>query len=352
LKKTGRKSVRRKGLAVTIDEVAALAKVSSMTVSRVVNGHGKVRESTRERVLEAVQKLGYVPNAAASSLAAAQDARIAFIYTNPSAGYLRELLLGAMHGAARAAAQLVLADWDELDAGAERKAARALAKGVAGVILPPPLCESKVVIEELVGAGVPVVAIASGRFNHDISSVRIDDFLASKEITEYLIKMGHARIGFIKGHPNQTASTRRFEGYQAALKDAGIALDPALVQQGYFTYRSALPVVETLLTARKQPTAIFASNDDMAAAAACVARQMGLELPAQLSIAGFDDAPVATMTWPQLATVRQPVRQMGRGSADLIIQHRPHRQGWPHPKPRPRLDLELVMRGSVAPARA
>ncbi|RDS84512.1 LacI family DNA-binding transcriptional regulator [Dyella monticola] len=320
MKKTGKKSVRRKGLAVTIDEVASLAKVSSMTVSRVINGHTKVRDSTRERVMKAVQELGYIPNLAASSLAAAQDARIALIYTNPSAAYLRELLLGALHGAASAAAQLVIADWDELDAGGERKAARALARGVSGVILPPPLCESKVVIEELVSAGVPVVAIASGRFNHDISSVRIDDFLASKEITEYLIKMGHTRIGFIKGHPNQTASTRRFEGYQAALKEAGMAFDPALVQQGYFTYRSALPEVEKILTLRKPPSAIFASNDDMAAAAISVAHRRGLDVPRDLSIVGFDDTSAATTVWPELTTIRQPISTMADSAIDILLR--------------------------------
>jgi LacI family transcriptional regulator len=164
MRKTGKKSVRRKGGSVTIDDVAALAKVSPMTVSRVVNGHAKVRDATRERVMEAVRELGYIPNLAASSLAAAQDARIALIYTNPSAAYLRELLLGALRGAARTAAQLVIENWDELDANGDRKAVRALAKSVAGVILPPPLCESKAVIEELVEAGVPVVAIAAGRF--------------------------------------------------------------------------------------------------------------------------------------------------------------------------------------------
>jgi LacI family transcriptional regulator, galactose operon repressor len=320
LKKTVKKSVRRKGLAVTIDEVASRAKVSPMTVSRVVNGHSKVRESTRERVMQAVQELGYIPNLAASSLATAQDARIALIYTNPSAAYLRELLLGALHSAARTAAQLVIDDWDELDAGAERKAARALARSVAGVILPPPLCESKVVIEELVSAGVPVVAIASGRFNHNISSVRIDDFLASKEITEYLIKMGHTRIGCIKGHPNQTASTRRFEGYQAALREAGIALDDALVQQGYFTYRSALPAVEKLLTLRKPPTAIFASNDDMAAAAISVAHRRGLDVPRDISIVGFDDTSAATTVWPELTTVRQPISTMADSAIDILLR--------------------------------
>ncbi|EIL91241.1 sal operon transcriptional repressor [Rhodanobacter sp. 115] len=300
--------------------VATLAKVSPMTVSRVVNGHSKVRDSTRERVMQAVRELGYVPNLAASSLAAAQDARIALIYTNPSAAYLRELLLGALHGAARTAAQLVIDDWEAFDATAERKAARALAKSVGGVILPPPLCESRVVIEELTSAGVPVVAIASGHFNHDISSVRIDDFLASKEIVEHLIKAGHTRIACIKGHPNQMASTRRFEGYQAALKEAGIAADASLVQQGYFTYRSGLDAVEKLLSLRKPPTAIFAGNDDMAAAAISVAHRRGLEVPRNLSIVGFDDTSAATTVWPELTTIRQPIASMADSAIDILLR--------------------------------
>ena len=136
MKKKAKKSIRRKGHAVTIDAVAAQAKVSPMTVSRVVSGQGNVRETTRERVLQAVQKLGYTPNLAASSLAAARGTRIALIYTNPSAAYLRELLVGALHGAARTAAQLVVDTWDGFDAEAERKAARALAASVVGATSP------------------------------------------------------------------------------------------------------------------------------------------------------------------------------------------------------------------------
>lgn len=315
-----RKSIRRKGNAVTIDEVAALANVSPMTVSRVVNGQGKVRDSTRERVMRAVRELGYTPNLAASSLAAAQDTRIALIYTNPSAAYLSELLVGALRGAARTAAQLVVDTWDNLNAEGQRNAARALAKSVAGAILPPPLCESKAVISELVGAGVPVVAIASGRFSHDISCVRIDDFRASQEITAYLIAQGHTRIGYIKGHPNQTASARRFEGFQAALADAGIAADGTLVEQGYFTYRSGLEAAEKLLARRRAPTAIFASNDDMAAAAVSVAHRRGLDVPRDLSVVGFDDSSAATTVWPEMTTIHQPIASMADSAIDILLR--------------------------------
>jgi LacI family transcriptional regulator len=315
-----RKSVRRKGSAVTIDEVAALAEVSPMTVSRVVNGQGKVRDSTRERVMRAVRELGYTPNLAASSLAAAQDTRIALIYTNPSAAYLSELLVGALHGTARNAAQLVIDTWDGFNAEAQRKAARALAKRVAGAILPPPLCESKAVISELVGAGVPVVAIASGRFSHDISCVRIDDFRASQEMAAYLIAQGHTRIGYIKGHPNQTASARRYEGFQAALAQAGIAPDGALVEHGQFTYRSGLEAAEKLLARRRAPTAIFASNDDMAAAAVSVAHRRGLDVPRDLSVVGFDDSSAATTVWPEMTTIHQPIASMADSAIDILLR--------------------------------
>lgn len=347
--KKPKKSIRRKGRAVTIDEVALLAGVSPMTVSRVVNGQGKVRDSTRENVMRAVRELGYTPNLAASSLATAQHTRIALIYTNPSAAYLRELLVGALSGAARTAAQLVIDTWDNLNAEDQRSAARILAKSVAGVILPPPLCESKAVIKEFVGAGIPVVSIASGRFSTEISCVRIDDFRASKEITAYLIAQGHSRIGYIKGHPNQTASAHRYEGFKAALNEAGLAHDETLVQQGYYTYRSGLEASEKMLAHRPGPTAIFASNDDMASAVISVAHRKGMDVPGDLSVVGFDDTFAATTVWPELTTVRQPISDMADSAIDILLRtirrkDRSMRMVVDHVAPH-----QLVIRDSVAP---
>lgn len=340
--------MRRKGQAVTIDSVATRAKVSPMTVSRVVNGQGNVRETTRERVLCAVRELGYTPNLAARSLAAARGTRIALIYTNPSAAYLRELLVGALHGAARAGAQLVVDTWDGFDAEAERKAARALATSVAGAILPPPLCESQTVLAALAAAGVPAVAIASGRGRPGISHVRIDDFRAGKEITEYLIAAGHTRIGYIKGHPNQSTSLRRFEGFRAALREAGIPFDPALVKTGYFTYRSGLKAAEKLLALRRPPTAIFASNDDMAAAVVSVAHRHRFDVPRDLSVVGFDDTSAATTVWPELTTIRQPVAAMADSAVDIILRHIRRKEGDAKTVVDQIVQHQLIKRDSVA----
>jgi LacI family transcriptional regulator len=320
--------VRRRGEAVTIHEVAQRAGVSPMTVSRVVNGNSNVREETRELVMRAVRELNYTPNVAARSLAAAQGTRIALIYTNPSAAYLSELLVGALDGAARTAAQLVLDSWDHMTAQAERAAARKIAQTVAGVILPPPLCESKPVCSELTQAHIPVVAIASGRFQPKLSSVRIDDFRASYEMTEHLLSFGHSRIAFIKGHPNQTASGLRYEGFQAAMTAAGLQVDSGLVQEGYFTYRSGLQATEKLLDRKRPPTAIFASNDDMAAAAISVAHRRGLDVPRDLSVVGFDDTPTATTVWPELTTIRQPIAAMAGTAIELLLRNiRQRKQG-------------------------
>ncbi len=342
-----KKSVRRKTSGVTIDEVAALAGVSPMTVSRAIN-QGKVRDDTRERVMRAVQALGYTPNLAASTLAAAQHTRIALIYTNPSGAYLRELLVGLLRGASNAAIQLVIHYWDNLDPVAERRAARALAGRVDGVILPPPLCESPVAVTELVQAGIPVVAIASGHLRDDVSCVRIDDFHAGKEMAEHLIQHGHTRIGFIRGRNDLSASARRYDGFATALHEAGLEVEPRLVQEGDYTYRSGLDAAEKLLSQPQPPTAIFASNDDMAAAAISVAHRQGLDVPRDLSVVGFDDTSAATTVWPELTTLHQPIAAMADAAIDILLRTIRQRTDDSRVLTDHVLPHRLVMRDSVA----
>lgn len=341
---------RRKGTAVTIHEVARRAGVSPMTVSRVMNGKNNVHENTRAAVMRVVRDLNYTPNPAARSLAGAQGTRIALIYSNPSASYLSELLVGALDGAHHKGVQLVLDRWDDLKPQAERAAARKLAKGIAGVILPPPLCESKSISSEFLSAGISVVALATGRFAGDMSCVRIDDFHASCEITKHVLDAGHTRVGFIKGHPNQTASERRFAGFQAAMEEAGLEVDPSLVQQGFFTYRSGLEAAEVLLSRRRPPTAIFASNDDMAGAVISVAHRGGYDVPKDLSVVGFDDTPTATTVWPELTTIRQPIAAMAEAALDLLMRDIRRRKEGHEPLAIDHVvKHELVKRGSVAP---
>src|SRR3546814_761598 len=172
---------------------------------------------------------------------------------------------------------------------------------------------------DVCSSDLPVVVVASARPPGRVSSVGIDDFEAARAMTRHLLAMGHDRIGFIVGNPNQHASARRLEGYRAALEERGAKVDDALIAQGLFTYRSGLDAAEILLARDPPPTAIFASNDDMAAAAVAVAHRRGVDVPGDLSICGFDDTPFATTIWPALTTIHQPIADMSRAALDQLV---------------------------------
>ena len=340
----------RKGPA-TIQMVADRARVSPKTVSRVINSEPGVREETRHRILEAIRQLDYQPNLNARGLAGSRSFLIGLFYDKPG-DYLSEFQTGAVQRCRESSLHLMVQPLDITSKEVARDVSTLVRQlRLEGVILLPPLSDHAVVRAALAEAEVPTVHIAPMREPVDSPSVDTDDRAAARQMTVELLDRGHRRLGFMLGPPGHRATEQRYLGFADAMHARGMSIDPELVQTGNFEFADGLDCARRILQNRARPTAIFASNDDMAAAAACVARQMGLELPGQLSIAGFDDAPVASMTWPQLATVHQPVRQVARIAADLIIQHRPHRHGWPNPMPRPRLDLELVIRGSIAPAR-
>jgi LacI family transcriptional regulator len=345
------KSARRQKGSLTIHDVARYAGVSPMTVSRVINGEKNVRDSTREAVNAAIKDLNYQPNPAARSLAGADLIRIGLLYSNPSAAYLSEFLVGGLDQCSRSNIQLIVEKCDEEHA--EAAATRLLNSGVDGIILPPPLCDAPMVLRTLAASSVPAVAVATGRPPADVSAVRIDDFQAAHEMTQHLIGLGHRRIGFIKGHPNQTASAQRLEGHLEALDEAGIAADPTLVEQGYFTYRSGMEAAERLLALAEPPTAIFASNDDMAAATVAVAHRRGLDVPRDLTVVGYDDSALATTIWPELTTIRQPIADMSREAVTLLADEiRSRRSGEKAQHPHALQAFTLIRRQSDGPPRA
>jgi LacI family transcriptional regulator len=313
-----KKSARRRRNAVTMHEVAKHIGVSPMTVSRVLSGDAKVRDETRERVQAAIRELGYSPNVAARNLAKASTVHIGLVYNNPSSAYLNELLVGVLEQSSDAGCQVVL---EKCGVRGERAAITKLIKdGVNGIILPPPLSDSRAALEALRATKLPFIAVAGGRPEAKGLSVRINDFEAAAAMTRYLLSLGHRDLGFIVGAPNQTASAQRYAGFVAALRSAGAKLHPEWVKHGSFSYRSGLLAAEQLLTAAKRPSAIFASNDDMAAATIAVAHRLQLEVPSELTIAGFDDTPLATTIWPTLTTVRQPIAAMARKAVELLLE--------------------------------
>jgi len=343
-----KKSGRRSGRVITIHDVAQHAGVSPMTVSRVINGESNVREETRARVAASVAALRYLPNQAARSLASADATHIGILYANPSANYLSEFLLGSLEQSSLSGCQLVIEKCE--GAESEIEAIRRLVKGgIDGVVLPPPLCDSEESLKAVREAGISAVLVASGKPAPDMSAISINNFEAARAMTRHLLELGHRRIGFINGHPNQTATGQRFHGYVEAMTEAGLSVDADQVAQGYFTYRSGLEAAEKLLDSGR-PTAIFASNDDMAAATMAVAHRRGLDVPSDLAVTGFDDTPLAATVWPALTTIHQPIAEMAREAVRLLVEQIRSRRGGSEPQVMHKmLKFTLVKRESSAP---
>ncbi len=338
---------------VTIQGVADLARVSPKTVSRVINDEPRVKPATRARILKAIEQLNYRPNLNARGLASNRSFLIGLFCDKPG-DYLSEFQAGAVERCRESNLHLMVEPWDVTSPDIDKHVDTMLGQlRLDGVILLPPLSDHPVVLSKLQEAAIPMVRIAPKTDLSASPSVGIDDYAAARQITAHLIKLGHQRIGFILGKPDHGATEQRYLGFVDEMRAHQIKVDSELVQTGNFSFSDGLICAERMLRHAKPPTAIFASNDDMAAAVISMGRKFGLDLPARLSVAGFDDAPVARMIWPELTTVRQPVAAMARIAADLIIRLEPRRKGWPTRTPRHLLAHELVIRGSTArlPAR-
>lgn len=317
-----------------------------------MNPDAQVKEETRLRVLAAAQELGYSPNIDARQLANIPPLKIGFVYAASTAPYIDQLLAGTLAQARKLGCQVTVRNC--LEPGVERKVIAELVRdGVAGIILPAPLCDSEDALAAVASHRLPSILVGSGRPAPGFSAVSIDDLAAAREMTRYLLSLGHRRIAFMLGHPEETGSAQRFLGYLQAMAEAGIKIAPDLVAQGFFTYRSGLEAGALLLDSVR-PTAIFAANDEMAAAAMAVAHRKGLDVPKDITIVGFDDTPLATMISPHLTTIRRPVSEMAARAVELLVEGvRKERVDARKPARREMVKYALMTRGSsTAPQEA
>ena len=333
-------------MRVTIKDVSRAAGVSIKTVSRVLNKERYVREETRHKVEEAMAALRFSPSLAARTLAGHRSFQIALIYDNHSPYYIHQIQDGVWARCREEGVRMLAQPVDI--------AAHTLADEIGGlvdethvdgVILSSPVTDSPAALAELERRNVRFVRISPGNSLAAASSVCMDDVQAADDMTTHLIGLGHHRIGFILGHPNHTASSQRLAGYCRALERAGITYDPALVQPGTFDFTSGMAAASAFLAAASPPTAIFASNDDMAAGVLAQAHERGLDVPRDLSVAGFDDTALASLVWPPLTTIRQPVREMAYAAAGLLFAETDEAV-------QQRLDHSLIVRASTARPRS
>ena len=335
-------------MKATITDVAKEAGVSMKTVSRVLNNEPNVAQATRERVRDVARRLQYAPNLAARGLASSRSYLIALCYDNASPSYILDIQSGAIEACRKRGYHVVL-EPISLERGEEEDAEMILGRlGVDGVILTPPLSDSRPLRDTLRRLNIPHVLVAPEEAGPSLS-VRMDDIAAARQMTEYLLGQGHTALGFILGHPEHSATALRRAGFEAAMAAQAQPIRDDWVLSGDFTFKSGVDAAERLLAdAQDRPTAVFASNDDMAAGVMSVAGRMGLRVPQDLAVAGFDDTPLAEIIFPKLTTVAQPIHDMGRKAAEMLTD-----RGKGTPPGSHTMDFALVIRGSTgaAPAR-
>ncbi len=327
----------------TIKQVAERAAVSIKTVSRVLNNERYISDDVRHRVEQAIRELAFQPSQAARALAGKRSHQVALICDNPSPYYVYEMQSGVRAQCLEANVRMIAQPYDRNSVDLRYQIEQLIDQtNPDGLILTPPITDFDDVIDMLQHRRLKYVCISPAKLSTKCSAVFIDNLAAAQALVAYLISLGHRRIGFIGGHPSYATSAQRRSGYRRALELAGIELDTRLEMQGEYDFRSGADGAAQLLALGDRPTAIFASSDDMAAGALATAHRLGLNVPGQLSIAGFDDTALAEVVWPPLTTIRQPTRELAYTATGLLLNR-------PEPVEHLEIPFELILRQSTAP---
>jgi LacI family transcriptional regulator len=300
----------------TIAQVARHAGVGVATVSRVLNGSPAVREQTRQRVLDAIAELGYAPNPAARALSTGRTLSVGVVapfFTRPS---VMERLRGISHVLAGAGYRMVLFDVER--PGQDSESFRTLPGGLDG-LLSISLCPPDADLDRFTAAGMPVVLVD---YPHErLPAVHTDDVAGGRLATEHLLELGHERIAFIgdleHNYHGFTSSAMRRVGYEQALAAAGLEVDPELVRRASHGRDTAADLARELLQEAEPPTAVFAASDTQAMGVLEAADELGVDVPGDLSVVGYDDIEIARYTG--LTTIAQPLEESGAIGAHLLL---------------------------------
>jgi len=333
------------GRRPTINDVARIAGVSKKTVSRVINESPLVRGETREAVKKVIQETGFSPDPHARSLAFRRAFLVGLIYDNPNPQHTVSHQEGLLEAFKTSGLELAIRPID-------RSSPRRLAEirtfverqKPFGVVLPSPVSEDEALVELLKSLNCPYVRIAAVPLDSPDRMVVSHDGDGAAEAARHLADLGHRRIALILGPTTFRSSLERRRGFEAGLAERGLTLDPALIKSAGYTYETGLEAARELFALADRPTAVFALNDEMATGVYRAAREAGLQVPQDVSVVGFDDAPIATRIWPTLSSVRLPLRDMGRMAGEMlapngILDPEAAHEVWP----------QLVVRESSAP---
>ncbi|MEO6040782.1 MAG: LacI family DNA-binding transcriptional regulator [Croceibacterium sp.] len=304
----------------TINDVARLSGVSKKTVSRVINRSPLLGQATRGKVEAVIANLGYVPNPQARALALRRNFLLGLIHNNPNAQMVLSFQQGALEAIRDTEFALIVRPVDrhspmllaDLRAFLEQQR-------LYGVMILPPLSENDAIPDLCRELGIHYVRMGSARLDDDAHMVESNDNEAVREAIQHLYNSGHRRIALVTGPRGFRSARERETGYDDQMERLGLAHGPHLKAEGDYTFESGRGAGGLLLDADRRPTAIFASNDEMAAGVLHAARERGLAVPDDLSIVGFDDTPIAAHIWPPLTTVRWPIVTMARSAALKLV---------------------------------
>jgi LacI family transcriptional regulator len=304
----------------TINDVARLSGVSKKTVSRVINRSPLLNDETRKRVLDVIAEIGYVPNPQARGLALRTNFLIGLIHDNPNAQMVLNVQQGILEALQGSEYEMIVRPVDRGSSAMLDDVRHFLERQrLYGVVILPPISENDALARLCDELGCRYVRMGSAELDDPDHMVASNDREAVRAATAFLIEQGHRQIGLIAGPHGFRSAVERRHGFEDALKTAGIKLPRSLIAEGNYTFESGIAAAEKLLDLSPRPTAIFASNDEMAAGTVHAARQRGIDVPEALSIIGFDDTPIAAHIWPPLTTVRWPIISMARSAALKLL---------------------------------
>lgn len=332
----------------TIVDVCKLAGVSKATVSRVLNGTGQVKESTRETVFAAMEQLGYRPNSLAQALATNKSNSLGLILPEFVGSYFGTLLKQAASCAEAAKKQLIVTDGHN-DPAREYEAVQMLADRRCDAIV----LYSRQMPEEKLNQlkqqlSVPLVVINRSLPQSDFHTITFDQAGAARLMMNHLVSYGHRQIAYISSHMNSPTGPARLEGYQTVLKEHGIRFNPALVETAVADLAGGYEACQTLLQREVKFTALFAFNDDMAVGALKALTDAGIRVPEQISLAGIDNEPMAAFCQPALTTIELPIGEMTRSAIELALKLADDKKVTPPPQ----FKGKLIQRDSVMPLNA
>lgn len=331
--------MQRKRRKITIQDVARTAKVSVSTVSRVLNGKVDVASETQDRILSVIDDLGYTTNLAARSMRSQQNNLVGLIMPDIAYPFAVEVMKGVNRAIAESEFDLLV-----YTTGDVRKSGRASHEEKYVSLLTNSIADGVIIVAPVAGGfstDAPIVSIDPVVSNPKYPAVHATNYQGALAAMEYLVGLGHRRIGYISGRAELESSSRRLKGYQDALEKAGIPVDPQLIASGDYTTKTGITGTQYLLGLEEPPTAIFASNDQMAMGVFQIAEEMGIRIPEDLSVMGFDN--ITESKYMGLTTVDQFISDMGYVATQMLIKII---NGVPLEEQTYRMQTQLVVRNS------